>query len=61
MPALTPETTPEPEPMVAILVLPLTQVPPEAASVNDVVAPTQTVFVPEIADGAGLTVTVIVR
>ena len=49
-------------PIVAVLVLLLLQVPPEALSVSDVVAPTHTTAVPlmEPADGAGLIVTILV-
>jgi hypothetical protein len=47
---------PEDEPMVAMAVLLLVQVPPPA-SVRVVVEPIQTVAVPLMAEGSGLTVT----
>ena len=59
VPADTPVTVPEAEPMVATAVLVLLQVPPEVASLNVVVKPTHTVEVPEIAAGKGLTVTLV--
>ena len=49
-------TTPVDEPIVAMLVLLLTHVPPEVVSLNPVVNPEQTIAVPEIAGGEGLTV-----
>jgi hypothetical protein len=55
VPADTPVTTPVPETIVATPVLLLAQVPPPA-SLNAVVNPAQTVGVPDIADGSGLTV-----
>ena len=56
IPALMPEITPEPTPAVAIAVLLLDHAPPLVASARMVVAPTQTVAVPVIAAGIGLTV-----
>ena len=60
MPPLTPVTTPVVEPMVAIPVLLLLQAPPEVASVSVVLAPEHTDGVPDIDDGAELTVTDVV-
>jgi len=59
MPDATPVTMPVPEPTVAVVVLPLLQVPPPG-SLNAVIAPTQTVVDPVIPPGNGLTVTVVV-
>lgn len=56
VPAATPVTIPV-EPIVALLTSLLLQVPPAVASVKDVVNPTQTALVPEIAAGNGLMVT----
>ena len=50
MPAATPVTMPV-VPTVAIDVLPLVQVPPVVLSLREVVAPVQTVAVPEIDAG----------
>ena len=47
-------TTPDEEPMLATLVLPLTHVPPVVASARVVVAFAQTVVVPVITEGNGL-------
>ena len=58
VPTLTPVTTPDPDPTVAIPVLPLVHVPPAGVEFNVVVVPEQTVAVPVIAVGAVLTVTV---
>ena len=58
VPADMPDTAPEGEPTVAIAVLLLLHVPPVVASPSVVVAPAQTLVVPVIAAGAGLTVTV---
>ena len=60
VPAETPVTAPEEEPTVAIPVEPEDHVPPEVASLSVVFAPTQTVAVPDIADGGAFTVTAIV-
>jgi hypothetical protein len=60
VPAEAPPTMPEPVPTVATLVLPLAHVPPPA-SVSAVVLPMQTLVVPVIAPGSGLTVTVMVE
>jgi hypothetical protein len=57
VPAETPVTMPEPEPMVAIVVALLFHVPPPVASDNEVVKPTHTVFVPVITEGKAITVT----
>ena len=56
LPAKTPETTPEPEPTVAIPVLLLVHEPPPEASVNNVISPWHTYVLPAIADGSGFTV-----
>ena len=60
MPAEIPVTTPVPAPTVATEVLALFQMPPAAASVSVVVAPTQKFVAPVIAGGIGLTVTIVV-
>ena len=60
VPADTPVIIPVDKPAVAIPVLPLLQVPPVVASLNTVAAPTQTVAVPVMGEGNGLTVTVTV-
>ena len=52
-----PVTIPDEEPIVATVVAPLTHVPPVSASLNEVVRPAQTVRVPSMAVGKGLTVT----
>ena len=57
VPAETPVTAPEEEPTVAIPVEPEDHVPPEVASVKDIVDPTQTLVLPEIAEGVGFTLT----
>jgi hypothetical protein len=59
LPAATPLTIPVAEPIVAIEVLLLLQVPPEVALFNVVVLPVHTVAVPVMvpADGVLLTVT----
>jgi hypothetical protein len=54
-----PVTIPVEEPMVAILVLLLHQVPPGVASLSTVVSPAHTLVVPVIADGNGFTVTIV--
>lgn len=59
VPGVPPETTPVNKSMVAIAGLLLVQVPPPA-SLKVVVAPGQMASVPEIAPGAGSTVTVLV-
>ena len=59
VPAPTPVTTAEADPTVAIEVLEEVQVPPPA-SVNADVKPTQTIVLPVMAEGAGLTVMVVV-
>ena len=56
-PAATPETMPEIEPTVACDVLLLLQVPPGVRSLRVVVDPVQTVCVPVILTGVGLTTT----
>jgi hypothetical protein len=55
-PDATPVTVPS-VPTVATVVFADDQVPPVAAVLNAVVDPAQTVVVPEIAEGAALTVT----
>ena len=55
----TPVTTPDPEPTVATEGVPLVQLPPPP-SASVVVAPAQTVAVPDIATGTGFTVTMAV-
>ena len=59
VPLATPVTVPDVDPIVAIPVDPDTHVPPPA-SLNAVVNPVQTDAVPEIAEGSGFTVTVVV-
>ena len=60
MPEAAPLTIPVEEPMVAIAVAPLVQVPLLVASLKVVVRPAHTAAVPAIADGTGLTVTTLV-
>ena len=55
-----PVTTPVKDPMLAVPVELLLHVPPAVASVNVVVSPEQTLRVPSIAVGNGLTVTIVV-
>ena len=57
MPAAEADTIPESEPMDAIDVLPLAQVPPGVTFVNVVPPPMHNVPVPDMAAGAGCTVT----
>ena len=59
VPADIPVTIPLVKPITAAVVLLLVHVPPPA-SVNAVVRPTHTLFVPVIADGNGLTVTAVI-
>jgi hypothetical protein len=59
-PAEIPFTTPVEELTVAIVALPLLQVPPVEAFVRAVVCPTQTVVTPVFSGRLGLTVTVVV-
>ena len=56
VPAVTPETMPEPEPTVATPALLLVQVPPEGDEFKVVVAPVHTDIVPVMVDGVVLTV-----
>lgn len=56
MPAVTPVTTPVPEPTVALALL-LLHVPPGVTSVNVIVAPSHKLPLPDIADGFAFTVT----
>jgi hypothetical protein len=58
VPAETPLTIPEPEPMVAMDVAVVLHAPPASASLSVVVAPAHNVAVPVIADGLGLIVIV---
>ncbi len=60
LPAATPETIPVAEPTVAIEVLLLVHVPPEVALFSVTEAPTHVAIVPVMADGNGVTVTVVV-
>jgi hypothetical protein len=60
VPVVTPDTTPEVEPIVATAALPLLQVPPPGDPVRAVVPPTQTVSVPKT-PGIGFTVTIAVE
>ena len=57
VPAVMPVTTPEAEPILATLVLLLTHVPPEDASLSVVVPPTHTELAPVIAGTEGAPVT----
>ena len=57
VPAATPETRPEPVPIVAMAVLSLVHVPPEVPSLSVTVPNAQSDVVPEITDGVRLTVT----
>ena len=58
MPLVTPVNTPDEEPMVAVAVLLLLQLPPVVALPSVVVAPSHTGVDPVMADGEGFTVTV---
>jgi hypothetical protein len=60
VPADTPTTTPDAEPIVAIAVLLLTHVPPVEAVARGVVRPAHTSRVPVITAGIGFVVTVVV-
>ena len=60
MPAATPVTTPVPAPTVQIVLSLLLHVPPDVASLSDIVNPEHTVVAPEMGDGNALTVTVAV-
>jgi len=60
VPAATPVTTPVLDPTDPIAVLLLLHVPPGVVELKTVVNPVQTVAVPVIAAGSGLTVMVIV-
>ena len=60
VPANTPVTIPVEEPIVATVGVLLLHVPPVVASLNVVVEPSQTVNVPVIPAGDGLTVTIVV-
>ncbi len=62
VPEATPVTTPVPETTVAILVLPLIHIPPAEPLLRVVVPPlAHMLVIPVMADGFGLTVTMIVR
>ena len=58
VPAVTPVTSPVTE-FTFVFALLLLQAPPARASLRDVVSPSHTVGVPEIADGAAFTVTTV--
>ena len=60
MPPETPVTAPLPDPTVAMATLLLVHEPPRVASVRLVVAPAQTVAAPEMAEGVGFTVMIVV-
>ena len=60
VPVAMPVTNPEAEPMVAMPVLPDSQLPPTVASASSDVEPTQALSVPVIGPGSVLTVTVVV-
>ena len=60
LPLATPVITPVPEPAVAIVISLLLQLPPTVTSLNVVVKPEQTLSVPDIDDGSGLTVIIAV-
>lgn len=60
VPAATPETTPVPEPTVAVPVFALVQVPPEGEELKVVVAPVHTDIVPVMVAGVVLTVTCLI-
>ena len=57
MPAVTPVTTPEPDPTVATPVAPLVHAPPDGEELRVVVAPVHNDAVPVIDEGVVLTVT----
>ena len=58
VPAVTPVTTPEPDPTVAMVISLLLHTPPEVASLNVVVRPGHTLVVPVIDGNALITDTV---
>lgn len=60
VPAAIPATMPVSEPIVAVAVVLLLQVPAPLASLRADVLPVQTVVVPVIGDGTGTTFTVVV-
>jgi hypothetical protein len=60
VPEATPVAVPELPSIVATLVLPDVQAPPEVKSLNVVVCPAHTYGLPDIADGIAITVTVCV-
>ena len=60
VPDNTPVTTPVPETTVATVVVPLDQVPPVTPSVNVIVVPAQNGEDADMADGAAVTVTIVV-
>ena len=60
VPTVKPLTIPVLLPTVATVVLLLLHVPPGVASESDVVLPTHKVFVPDIATGNGVTVSIAV-
>ncbi len=60
LPVATPVTIPETDPMVAIAVFALLQLPPVVASLSVIVRPTQAVDGPVMAAGSATTVAVTV-
>ena len=61
VPVATPVTIPEAEPTVAIAVLPLTHVPPDAELLKVVLVPTHTFNPPDVVPGSGFIFTVLVE
>ena len=59
VPAVLPESNPDPVAIVATVVLSLVHVPPVDASVSGDVVPTQIAVVPVIPDGDRMTLTVV--
>lgn len=60
MPDAIPETMPDVEPMVATDASVDVHIPPEVLLCNTVVAPTQTLGAPVMAEGPGVTIRVVV-
>jgi hypothetical protein len=60
VPVVAPVTVPEERPTEATDVLPLLHVPPVVVFPNDTVKPAHTVSVPDISDGNGFTVMVVI-
>ena len=60
VPAARPERMPDADPIVPTATLLLLHVPPVAVSLREVLAPAQTEAMPEMAEGNGSTVSIVV-